>query len=88
MPSKYWNTYASCINFDIFVEDGIPVIKEAVDGRSHVTALLDGDESVFKKGTTYYVCVRPGVEFNPDFLFLLGKILVRFCNTTFIVIPS
>ena len=57
--------------FDIFIEDGIPVIKEAVDGKSHVSASME-DASVFKKGKTYYLCVRPGVEFNPDFVFLLS----------------
>ena len=58
--------------FDIFIEDGIPVIKEDVDGKSYVAALMEDDASVFKKGTTYYLCVRPGVEINPDFLFLLS----------------
>ena len=57
--------------FDIFIEDGIPVIREAVDGKSHVSASME-DASVFKKGKTYYLCVRPGVEFNPDFVFLLS----------------
>jgi hypothetical protein len=26
--------------FDIFIEDGIPVIREAVDGKSHVSASM------------------------------------------------
>lgn len=56
---------------DIFMEDGIPVIKDVTDGRSHASVEIADGKSVFKKGTTYYICVRPDVEFTPSFTFLL-----------------
>ena len=59
-------------SFDIFVEDGIPVIKEVVDGKTYATVSMADGGSCFKTGTTYYICVRPDVDFSPDFVFLLS----------------
>ena len=58
--------------FDIFVEDGIPVVKEEIDGKSFVTATMADGENCFRTGTTYYICVRPDIDFTPDFVFLLS----------------
>ncbi len=62
--------------FRIFMEDGVPVIKETVDGYPYVAARMADAESVFKTGATYYVCVRPDIDFTPEFVFLLddGKV--------------
>ena len=56
---------------DIFMEDGIPVIKNVDEGKSYASVSMADGKSFFRKGTTYYICVRPDVELNPDFVFLL-----------------
>lgn len=57
---------------DIFMEDGVPVIKNIVGGgKSYASVSIADGLSAFKKGTTYYICVRPDVEFIPSFVFLL-----------------
>lgn len=57
--------------FEIFMEDGVPVIKNVVEGKTYVVASLSEGKSSFEKGKTYYICVRPDVEFIPSFVFLL-----------------
>ena len=56
---------------DIFMEDGVPVIKDVVEGKTYVAASMADGKSLFEKGKTYYICVRPEVEFIPSFVFLL-----------------
>ena len=56
---------------DIFMDDGMPVIKNVAEGKSHASLSMADGKSVFKKGTTYYICLRPDVEFIPSFTFLL-----------------
>lgn len=57
--------------FRIFMEDGVPVIKETVDGRLYASVSMKDGESALKVGVTYYVCVRPDVDFTPEFIFVM-----------------
>ena len=68
--------------FDIFLEDGVPVIKDDADAANYITVTManeDGDESVLPVGRSFYICVRPGVDFIPEFVLLLtdGRYMVH-----------
>ena len=55
----------------IFMEDGIPVIKEFVKPATSVSLRFqDGGE--FEKKTSYYICLSPNIDFTPDFLFVMN----------------
>lgn len=58
-------------SFNIFMEDGVPVIKEVVDGNVYVSVTMADGESLFRNDTRYYICVRPDIDFNPEFIFYL-----------------
>jgi len=58
-------------SFRIFMEDGVPVIKEIVDGAVYASVTMADGESLFRKDTRYYICVRPDIELNPEFIFTL-----------------
>ena len=59
--------------FDIFMEDGTPLIKNVVNGCSYVSSSFDDEERTFRKGTKYYLCLRPDVDFTPIFVFITDK---------------
>ena len=57
--------------YNVFMEDGLPIIKDAVSASNQVAVTFADKQTLFKKNTTYYVCVRPNVNFTPEFLFIL-----------------
>ena len=61
--------------FNIYMEDGIPSIRSVVEGSSSVLATMS-DDRAFSKGT-YYICIRPDVNFVPEFRMILsdGRVL-------------
>ena len=61
--------------FDIYMEDGIPSIRSVVEGSSSVLATMS-DDRAFPEGT-YYICIRPDVDFVPEFRMILsdGRVL-------------
>ena len=58
--------------YNVFMEDGIPVIKDAVSAITQVAVSVADNESLLRKNVTYYACVRPNVSFKPEFLFVLS----------------
>lgn len=62
--------------FDISMEDGVPVVKGA--GEAHTSVVARAAEgTVLQKNKSYYICVRPGVDFTPEFILYLtdGRIM-------------
>ena len=63
--------------FDISMEDGVPVVKGT--GVTSTSVAVKAEEgAVFQKDKSYYICVRPGVDFTPEFIMSLtdGRFMV------------
>ena len=57
--------------FDIYMEDGIPSIRSVVQGSASVAVTMPANQ-MFSKGADYYICIRPNVEFVPEFRMVLS----------------
>ena len=76
--------------FDIFLEDGVPVIKGVAAAANYITVSMmpeAGGESVFPIGKSFYICVRPGVDFTPEFVLSLtdGTTMVHSADANIMV---